>query len=56
MVWKFARESAFAAGTANNIEIFLRRMSDQLSSRLADRSRRRRRNFGQDVVTVGLAR
>jgi len=27
MLWKFARESAFAAGTASIIEIFLRRMS-----------------------------
>ena len=27
MLWKFARESAFAAGTASNTEMFPRRMS-----------------------------
>jgi hypothetical protein len=30
MLWKFARESAFAAGTASNIEIVLRRISKYL--------------------------
>jgi hypothetical protein len=30
MLWKFARESAFAAGTASNIEMFFRRISESV--------------------------
>jgi hypothetical protein len=55
MLWKFARERAFAAGTAAiNIEIFLRRMFEYFVFKTREQILKRK--FSRDGMALGLTR
>lgn len=53
MLWKFARESAFATGTANIIEIFSRRMAGKVVFRTRKQILKKKIRSGYDDLGAG---